>query len=204
VRLRLTVRQAAVTDVVHDDTSVLATREAKWNLPAVTRRDANATTVMDFLNPDHTAFATPPEIQGRSLTGPCAGPLDPRSLSASKQQREERSPATLQHPARPSDAPRSTPGRSWPPHQQRTRRDSSHGPDVTEVIAPRDAAARRDTIPRPVKAPRRDRGPRHLQAHIGSSRSARCLPHRPTPVAHPLSLASSGLPTVPARYPARR
>jgi phospholipase C len=63
----------AVTNIVHDHTSVLATIEAKWNLPALTYRDANAATVMDFLDPRHAAFATPPDIQGPSLTGP-SGP----------------------------------------------------------------------------------------------------------------------------------
>ena len=63
----------AVTNVVHDHTSVLATIEAKWNLPAVTYRDANAATVMDFLNIKKAAFLKPPTIQGPSLTGP-SGP----------------------------------------------------------------------------------------------------------------------------------
>jgi phospholipase C len=63
----------AVTDVVHDHTSVLATIEAKFNLPALTYRDANAATVMDFLDTSHAAFATPPTIAGPSLTGP-SGP----------------------------------------------------------------------------------------------------------------------------------
>ncbi|HTY95438.1 MAG TPA: alkaline phosphatase family protein [Solirubrobacteraceae bacterium] len=40
----------SVTNVVHDHTSVLATIEAKWNLPALTYRDANAKTVKDFLD----------------------------------------------------------------------------------------------------------------------------------------------------------
>ncbi|HTU80311.1 MAG TPA: alkaline phosphatase family protein [Solirubrobacteraceae bacterium] len=40
----------AVTNVVHDHTSVLASIEAKWNLPALTYRDANARTVEDFLD----------------------------------------------------------------------------------------------------------------------------------------------------------
>jgi hypothetical protein len=48
---------------------VLATIEAKWNLPALTYRDANAATIMDFLDPGHAAFATPPDIQGPSLSG---------------------------------------------------------------------------------------------------------------------------------------
>jgi phospholipase C len=67
-------RPNAVTDVVHDHTSVLATIEAKWNLPALTYRDANATTVMDFLDVSQAAFLTPPTIQGPSATGP-SGPV---------------------------------------------------------------------------------------------------------------------------------
>ncbi|HTU31267.1 MAG TPA: alkaline phosphatase family protein [Solirubrobacteraceae bacterium] len=63
-----------VTNVVHDHTSVLATIERKWNLPALTYRDANAATVMDFLDTSSAAFLTPPTtITGPSLTGP-SGP----------------------------------------------------------------------------------------------------------------------------------
>jgi phospholipase C len=40
----------SVTNVVHDHTSILATIEAKWNLPAMTYRDANAATMGDFLS----------------------------------------------------------------------------------------------------------------------------------------------------------
>jgi phospholipase C len=51
------------TNVVHDHTSVLATIEAKWNLPALTYRDANAKTLVDFLDlTSPPAFATPPTI----------------------------------------------------------------------------------------------------------------------------------------------
>ena len=57
-------RPNAVTDLIHDHTSVLATIEAKWNLPALTRRDANATTVMDFLDVTQAALLTPPPIAG--------------------------------------------------------------------------------------------------------------------------------------------
>jgi phospholipase C len=64
-----------VTDVVHDHTSVLATIEAKWNLPALTYRDANAATVMDFLDlKSAPALLTPPTLTGPSLTGP-SGPV---------------------------------------------------------------------------------------------------------------------------------
>jgi phospholipase C len=52
----------AVTNLVHDHTSVLATIEAKWNLPALTYRDANAATVLDFLDLKKQAFREPPKI----------------------------------------------------------------------------------------------------------------------------------------------
>ncbi len=52
----------ATTEVVHDHTSVLATIEAKWNLPFLTYRDANAKTVTDFLNLKSAAFLEPPTI----------------------------------------------------------------------------------------------------------------------------------------------
>ena len=52
----------AVTNVLHDHTSFLATVEAKWNLPRLTYRDANARTVMDFLDPQTAAFMNPPTI----------------------------------------------------------------------------------------------------------------------------------------------
>jgi phospholipase C len=52
----------AVTNVVHDHTSVLATIEAKWNLPALTYRDANAKTVEDFLDLSSPALLEPPTI----------------------------------------------------------------------------------------------------------------------------------------------
>jgi phospholipase C len=52
----------AITNVVHDHTSVLATIESKWNLPALTYRDANAKTVKDFLDVERAAFLEPPTI----------------------------------------------------------------------------------------------------------------------------------------------
>jgi phospholipase C len=58
----------ATTNVVHDHTSVLATIEAKWNLPALTYRDANARTVEDFLD-----LKSPPQLlQAPTLTEPPA------------------------------------------------------------------------------------------------------------------------------------
>jgi phospholipase C len=64
-----------VTEVVHDHTSVLATIEAKWNLPALTNRDANAETVMDFLGLDAPQLERD-TITGPSSTGP-SGPVTP-------------------------------------------------------------------------------------------------------------------------------
>src|ERR1700722_12885749 len=51
-----------VTNVVHDHTSVLSTIEAKWNLPALTYRDANAHTLADFLDLSHMTSPEPPAL----------------------------------------------------------------------------------------------------------------------------------------------
>jgi phospholipase C len=67
-------RPGGVTDVVHDHTSVLATIENKWNLPALTARDANARDVMDFLDPQNPALMQPPAIPPPSPTG-ASGPV---------------------------------------------------------------------------------------------------------------------------------
>ena len=57
----------AVTDVFHEHTSVIATIAAKWNLPALTLRDANATTLLDFLDlVSPPAFLTPPTLAAPS------------------------------------------------------------------------------------------------------------------------------------------
>jgi phospholipase C len=73
-----------VTDTLHDHTSVLATIEAKWNLPALTDRDANAAHVMDFLG-----LATPQldrdPIVPPSDTGP-SGPVTPTATEPAPQQ----------------------------------------------------------------------------------------------------------------------
>jgi phospholipase C len=48
--------------VVHDHTSVLATIEQQWNLPALTFRDANAASLIDFLDTSKMSFAEPPTL----------------------------------------------------------------------------------------------------------------------------------------------
>jgi phospholipase C len=56
-------RRNFVSHVVYDHTSVLKTVETKWNLPALTRRDANAQDVFDMVDlKSAPAFLTPPEL----------------------------------------------------------------------------------------------------------------------------------------------
>jgi phospholipase C len=60
-------RPHSVTNVIHDHTSVLATIEAKWNLPALTYRDANAATLVDYLDLSRPTFLDPPTLARPSL-----------------------------------------------------------------------------------------------------------------------------------------
>ena len=63
-------RPNAVTNVVHDHTSVLATIEAQWNLPALTYRDANAATMIDFIDPTVASFRKPPTLVAAANPAP--------------------------------------------------------------------------------------------------------------------------------------
>jgi phospholipase C len=56
-------KPGGVTNELHDHTSILATIERKWNLPALTARDANAATVMDFLDLNGPPRFAPPPLQ---------------------------------------------------------------------------------------------------------------------------------------------
>ena len=49
-----------VSSVVYDHTSILAMVERKWNLPALTLRDANANDLSDFLDLSVPSFPEPP------------------------------------------------------------------------------------------------------------------------------------------------
>jgi len=71
-------KPAGVSEVPCDHTSVLATIEHKWNLPALTNRDANAATVMDFLDPGTAGLLNPPPMPAPSTTGP-SRPVSPRA-----------------------------------------------------------------------------------------------------------------------------
>lgn len=63
-----------VSHVVHDHTSILKFIETKWNLGALTARDANADNLLDCFDFTRPAFAEPPMLPdpGLPLTGsPC-------------------------------------------------------------------------------------------------------------------------------------
>ena len=55
-------RKQYVSHQVFDHTSILALVEAKWNLPALTRRDANAHNMLDMLDLTQPAFRQPPAL----------------------------------------------------------------------------------------------------------------------------------------------
>jgi phospholipase C len=59
-------RPGSISNVVHDHTSILAFIEQKWNLPALTRRDANATSLLDFLDFRRPALLHPPALAAPS------------------------------------------------------------------------------------------------------------------------------------------
>ncbi len=76
-----------VSHQVFDHTSICALVEKKWNLPAMTRRDANAHNMLDMLDLSAPAFKSPPKLDKPlldahptaalkcSVTGP--GPIPP-------------------------------------------------------------------------------------------------------------------------------
>ena len=55
-------RKNYVSRIVQDHTSITAFVERKWNLPAMTFRDANAQAMTDYFDFTRPAFATPPAI----------------------------------------------------------------------------------------------------------------------------------------------
>jgi len=55
-------RPGYVSHTVFDHTSILKLVETKWNLPALTKRDANASNMLDMLDFSHPAFRTPPKL----------------------------------------------------------------------------------------------------------------------------------------------
>jgi phospholipase C len=79
-------RPNAVSNVAHDHTSIIATIAAKWNLPALTYRDAQAPTLFDYLDLNSPpAFLTPPTLAAPSAPtlglGRCEGTAPPPVIS---------------------------------------------------------------------------------------------------------------------------
>lgn len=67
-----------VSHVVHDHTSILKFIETKWNLGAMTYRDANADNLLDALDFDNPAFLTPPDLPSSALTPSIASICEPQ------------------------------------------------------------------------------------------------------------------------------
>jgi phospholipase C len=66
-------RRNHVSHVVHDHTSILKLVETKWNLPALTYRDANADNLLDCLDFAHEpAFLKPPRFPDAPATADSA------------------------------------------------------------------------------------------------------------------------------------
>jgi phospholipase C len=62
-----------VSHQVFDHTSILKLIQTKWNLPALTFRDANAIPMLDMLDLNHPHFAKPPQLaQPLAVTNPSA------------------------------------------------------------------------------------------------------------------------------------
>ena len=71
-------RRDYVSHVVHDHTSILKLIETKWNLPALTYRDANASNLLDCLDlKGKPAFADPPKLPAPNT--------DPKALACTTQ-----------------------------------------------------------------------------------------------------------------------
>lgn len=76
-------RKDHVTHIVHDHTSILAMVERKWNLPALTYRDANAADLMDFLDLSAPAFLEPPDLAAPLSAGSNCAPGDAGTIPPS-------------------------------------------------------------------------------------------------------------------------
>jgi phospholipase C len=59
-----------VSGITQDLTSLTAFIERKWNLPAMTFRDANAHPMTDYFDFKHAAFAKPPRLDAAPRLGP--------------------------------------------------------------------------------------------------------------------------------------
>ena len=76
-----------MSHVVHDHTSVLKFIETKWNLGALTYRDANADNLLDSLDFQHRPFLEPPTLPKPGLPRAARpSPLPPRGRGVPNEQ----------------------------------------------------------------------------------------------------------------------
>jgi phospholipase C len=87
-------RPGYISHRVFDHTSICALVEAKWNLPAMTYRDANAQTMLDMLDLSRPAFQRPPRLARPLLD------TDPRAMACST-----KGPGTIPPPGSISPRP---------------------------------------------------------------------------------------------------
>jgi phospholipase C len=71
-----------VSRVVQDHTSILAFIERKWNLPALSYRDANAHPLTDYFDFSHPAFAKPPKLASPPTMAPGLAQCQAAGLTA--------------------------------------------------------------------------------------------------------------------------
>ncbi len=91
-----------VSHVVYDHTSILAFVEHKWNLPAMTKRDANANNLLDFLDLGAIKAQKP---TSRSCRSSVARGMTPRGSRAPRPARERSRPRAPRPPAWKSSPP---------------------------------------------------------------------------------------------------
>ena len=72
-------RRGYVSNVVQDHTSLAAFLEHKWNLPAMTFRDANAAPMTDYFDFSRPAFAHPPRLAAAPGSAPAWPPATRRA-----------------------------------------------------------------------------------------------------------------------------
>ncbi|MDQ6695992.1 MAG: hypothetical protein M3Z46_00860, partial [Actinomycetota bacterium] len=110
-------RRHHVSHVTHDHTSVLRLIETKFNLGALTRRDANASNLLDCLDLRRPGFLDPPTLAAPGL--PATGsscqvgtPPPPTGATAARTSSASSPPPGLGHAARASAALLGSPGLS--------------------------------------------------------------------------------------------
>ena len=83
-----------VSSVVHDQTSILKFIETKWNLGAMTYRDANADNLFDSFDFDNPAFVEPPTLAAPHAENTCkpgnaGGPIPPSDAVVQQSQGQD-------------------------------------------------------------------------------------------------------------------